>query len=92
MNRNKKTKRFFVLKNFKTHFIKPVALKTEGSEDEEKSDVIREAESIIDNYLKKMGYNGVCLRKNKKRKRGAAFGAVIAMGMIAAFFLILRFM
>ena len=91
MNKNKKTKRFFVLKNFKTHFIKPVALKTESPEVEEKSDVIREAESIVDNYLKKMGYNGVRMRKDKKRKWGAAFSALIAMGTIAVMFLISRF-
>ena len=90
MNNNKKTKRFFVLKNFKSHFIKPVALEVDTSENGEKSDIVREAEAIIDNYLKKMGYNGVCLKKSQRR--GAiAVSLLLVFGIAAVFFLIMRF-
>lgn len=93
MDKNKKAKRLFVLKNFKTRFIKPVILEMEESEnDGEKSDVVREAENIIDSYLKKMGYEGVSAKRRENKYAEAVLHVTIVLGVLAAVFVLLRFM
>ena len=88
---NKKTKRSFVLKNFKVLFVKPEAC-AEGSsapENDNKSDIVREAEEIIDTYLKKMGYNGV--EAKPKRKKHTAFYSLVAVtGAISLIIMLVR--
>ena len=90
---NRKAKRSFVLKNLKSRFVKPAvfAVEYDTPEDENKSDVIREAESIIDSYLKKMGYDGVTARPHA-RKSGAVFAITVILCAMAAIYLIVRFM
>ena len=90
---SRKAKRSFVLKNFKSRFVKPAvfAVEDDTPEDENKSDVIREAEGIIDNYLKKMGYDGMSAKAHR-RKSNAFFVIAVTVGVMAAIFLIVRFM
>ena len=89
---SRKAKKSFVLKHFKTRFTKPAVFEAENciSKDENKSDVIREAESIIDNYLKKMGYDGVTVEKHS-RKSDVILGCSVVFGIITTILLIMRF-
>ncbi|MBQ7718357.1 MAG: hypothetical protein IJT38_03575 [Clostridia bacterium] len=88
---SKKAKKSFVLKHFKTRFAKPDAFAAENgiTEDEPKSDVVREAENIIDAYLKKMGYDGMTYERHS-RKGGVILGLSVVLGVITAIFLIVR--
>lgn len=60
---NKKMKRFFVLKNFREFFLSDVF--TEDTDKFQQSDVVTEAEIIINEYFEKMGYADIV---NKKKK------------------------
>ena len=63
---NKKMKRFFVLKNFKELFLSDVF--TQDREKTVESDVVSEAESIINEYFRKMGYADRVKAKKKQSK------------------------
>ena len=90
---SKKTKRSFVLRNFKVRFVKPAAFAVGDCtpEDESKSDVVREAEAIIDAYLKKMGYDGVSLYPERKKHRLFFTAAVISCVALSVY-MIVRFL
>ena len=92
MDKNKKAKRFFVLKNFKSRFMKPVILEMEESENYgEESDVVREAENIIDSYLKKMGYEGVSAKRRENKYAQWILHISVIFGVLTMFFVLLRF-
>ena len=84
---NKKMKRFFVLKNFKELFLSDVF--TADSEKPAESDVVAEAESIINEYFRKMGYAD---RTESKKKRKSTILCVGIAALIAiVIFVAVRF-
>lgn len=89
---SRKAKKSFVLKHFKTRFAKPAVFTAENNipEDENKSDVVREAENIIDNYLKKMGYDGMTLERHP-HKGEVVLGLSVVLGIVTAIIFIARF-
>lgn len=84
---NKKMKRFFVLKNFKELFLSDVF--TQDREKTVESDVISEAESIINEYFRKMGYAD---RVKAKKKQSKSIWFVITSAFIlVALYMTVRF-
>ena len=80
-----KTKKFFVLKNFR--LLKSKHQNTAG-EFTPSSDIVAEAERIIDTYLYRIGYD----KKGGGRKKTGAFGFLLtAFLLAAAAFCIVRF-
>ncbi len=84
---NKKMKRFFVLKNFKELFLSDVF--TQDREKTVESDVVSEAESIINEYFRKMGYAD---RVKAKKKQSKSIWFVITSAFIlVALYMTVRF-
>ena len=80
-----KTKKFFVLKNFK--LLKSKRQNTAG-EFVPSSDIVAEAERIIDTYLYRIGYD----KRGGKRKKTGVLGFLLSGFLLAAAaFCIIRF-
>ncbi len=79
----KKTKKFFVLKNLKSQFIEQAifVLKEKTPDPDPCSDVVREAEKIIEGYLEKLGYNP---RATKKRPKSSMLVNIMVVLVVAA--------
>lgn len=84
---NKKMKRFFVLKNFKELFLSDVF--TQDREKTVESDVVSEAESIINEYFRKMGYADRV--KAKKKQSKSLWVVVSAAFILVALYTTVRF-
>ncbi len=80
-----KTKKFFVLKNFKLHKSKH---QDKSEEYTPSSDIVAEAEKIIDIYLYRIGYD----KKGGKRKKTWLLALLLPSFLFAAaVFCIIRF-
>jgi hypothetical protein len=82
---NKKMKRFSVLKNFKELFLPEAAAQ---DKEKVKSDVVLEAESIINEYFRKMGYAERI--ENKKKNRTVFIVSAVAAALVLAVYAAVR--
>lgn len=83
---SKKTKRFFVLKNIKSQFVEQAFFvpREKGLGEDGDSDIIIEAERIINHYLKKMGYRTIGSRKRSSPLFVMSIAAAAVVAVFAA--------
>jgi len=80
------TKKFFILKNLKSDYIEQAifVLKEATPEPEPCSDVVREAEKIVEKYLENLGYNPAKNKLKEHKKRGGfLINISIVLGVMA---------